>query len=355
MENSLVTEVYIIAREYSQARNSKSKWRLFRKPALSVPTAHIELQATNGEDMLAVIYKEHLKMIDGYLLSNLYKKLVLKRNENVFKAFLSLWNLINPYKLAGISQRIYKIIYEVTYETVFDIDTQDVPIKSMITQDMKIDLGDNDYIGLSDFYDGFFEFIDAFTKSYLAVEYTRLIKSIHGYLLTSKKFNNLNLLSRLHLKDTFKPHYQSWMYPFLKQDEIPYQKSHKTIPSLFKTSLGTLKISERLLKGSNFSKEKTTGDILAKKIEYLINTRKDLKTSNKPRTAGSLVDLRKLSKKRRSSLIELDHLNLVSPLSVNIKRSRRSSSLLEDIIEGRKNYFRRISSQENAGRDITNA
>lgn len=145
------------------------------------------------------------------------------------------------------------------------------------------------------------------------------------------------------------------MYPFLKQDEIPYQKSHKTIPSLFKTSLGTLKISERLLKGSNFSKEKTTGDILAKKIEYLINTRKDLKTSNKPRTAGSLVDLRKLSKKRRSSLIELDHLNLVSPLSVNIKRSRRSSSLLEDIIEGRKNYFRRISSQENAGRDITNA
>mmetsp|Transcript_2907 Transcript_2907/g.2625 ORF Transcript_2907/g.2625 Transcript_2907/m.2625 type:complete len:143 (+) Transcript_2907:471-899(+) len=136
------------------------------------------------------------------------------------------------------------------------------------------------------------------------------------------------------------------MIQYIRPEEIPYQALN--IPSMFKGPIGNIKVSERLLKGNLNTREKSS-DILSKKIDMLINSKekRSLRSSCKPRSSGyisfgSSGQLR--PKKRRSSSIEADHLDVVSPLSIAIKKSRRNSCLLEEIIEGRKNYFRRVSS-----------
>ncbi|CAG9327070.1 unnamed protein product [Blepharisma stoltei] len=350
MENALVAEVHIITREYSTSRSNKNKWRVFRKTATPPPTSIIDYQPTSGEDMLAIIYQKKLDVVDGYLFSHLYKRLMLKRNEVLFKTFLSLWNLINPIKMPGISKKVYFSLYEIIYVEILNASTEEQSVKSMVLTDMKIDFGDSECLGLSDFYDGFFECLDTFTRSTLVIEYVRVLKQIHGHLLKSQWFNQLNLSGRLHYKEGAKPQYSPWMIQYFKPEESLFHKSSaRSIPSLFKAPIGSVRISERLLKGSVFSREKSSGDILSKKIEMLINPKesRNLRSSNKPRTAGqnSFGNSSFKPKNRRLRSIEIDHLDVVSPLSIAIKKSRKNSSLLEEIIEGRRNYFRRVSSQ----------
>mmetsp|Transcript_2907 Transcript_2907/g.2626 ORF Transcript_2907/g.2626 Transcript_2907/m.2626 type:complete len:89 (+) Transcript_2907:135-401(+) len=88
--------------------------------------------------------------------------------------------------MPGISRKVYISIYEIIYLEILNASTEEISAKSMAATDMKIDFGDSECLGLTDFYDGLFECLDTFTRSCLSVEYVRLMKTIYGSLIKSQ-------------------------------------------------------------------------------------------------------------------------------------------------------------------------
>lgn len=86
--------------------------------------------------------------------------------------------MLNPFHIAGITKEVLHNLYVFIYTTYFpDLFDQEIANKTA-KHDIKIDFSRKEWLGLADFYDGFFECVDKMTKSNLATEYVRFVKSV---------------------------------------------------------------------------------------------------------------------------------------------------------------------------------
>ena len=208
MEN-LLTDIEILARPYSSYRGG-SKWRSIRQPA------EYQENTVTSDGTFVKIYRNSLHVLDFYLISQIVKRLEIKKSKSIFQFFLKLWKKVNPAALRSISSEIYQIIIEVMYKLHPQSLGNPGLMTSNLEMDLKIDFSSKLGITFAEFYDIIFEIIDTLAKSFLINEYCRIIQSTCKIIDESPHFNSTNLYSKRHLKESQRLSYYPWMQSILQ-------------------------------------------------------------------------------------------------------------------------------------------
>jgi hypothetical protein len=312
MEN-LASDIEILKRDYSVFRIS-SKWRSYRFSSKS-----LEL------DSLAEVYikitRPSIAVVDYYTLPSLQKRQEIKRSASLLSEIQKLWLGINPGNLRAISKQVYLVVVESLY-TQFKIaqgNPNVVPV--CLAQDTDIDFKDRANLTFAEFYDIIFEIIDSLSKSTLVSEYSRLVFLNKVNLLNSEDLISLNLYSKLHLSDTYRVSFHQWMqkssrFPspdrLVKLPEI--SKVHST-PSLAPKFLSRIKV--RVMRDNM-------------PIKWDLQKLIDRKARSPARSITPL-----LSSLHKSSSSKKVENKKKSPFSITPIKERKSTFLLEEIIEER--------------------
>lgn len=327
MDSILLEEGHILSRNYSSLRTGVKKWRSFKSEEPNAQKIRSSKDTINS-----IIYiSRNGTSVEGYKSSNLYKRSQLRRNFIIFKCTQYLWELINPFKLVGISEKIYHNLYLALCQYTLKDNFNETLADQHINTDKKIDFGANSWLNFSHFYDGFFEFIDSNTNGTSAIEYIRLIKTLTSVIQDMKWSLRLNLYSKLHIPNDIKATYHPWMMEYIKSQDGPFKK-FEDVPNLIKQP-NDIQISERLLVKKPL-KPVDRENFNVRKLEQMMNMNlmKEYKHGN--RGAQSQVRLRNPDKK--TSTYYSNHLEKISPLSTILKHSRSRQDVLEKIIKKRK-------------------
>lgn len=204
IEPYLAHELAVLSREYSYFRSSNNKWKYFQQETNANDSKTLELCEFNSQQ-IAVLQKPRSGMTIGYPTHSIQKRTFIKRSSTLFHPIHKFWRLLNPNNLLGISKQVYKAVYELLYSKSQSSDSEISTVKESTKNDMFIDFSGRQFLPFADFYDGFFAFLDNFTKSTLRNEYYRYVCTAFTQVAESKMFTMLERFSRLHLTSPAKP------------------------------------------------------------------------------------------------------------------------------------------------------
>ncbi|CAG9319995.1 unnamed protein product [Blepharisma stoltei] len=338
LDPTLSKEIVIISRPYSPLRSS-SKWRTSRVPSSSTEWK-IEHEFLYGENFLT-IHRPNVEAADSYSFSQLGKRFAIKQNEQLLWSTFTLWQLINPLNLRAISRVVYLSLFENLYQAFLGSPKSEFA-RDYALNDTNIDFQDRLGITFCEFYDGLFECLDTVTKSGLINEYLRLVKSIYTDMSQASWFTALNLYSKLHLSESPRTGYSGWMIRIFKEHQILNQ--NLKLPDLIRPMTPAKFVVPKLLNRTLPKKDKLEreNEKLIKKIEKItqIASTSKLKSRSKSPLRGHLQVLRTqlTDRSRRDEKKDL-HLNRVSPLSVFPKRGAKETTVVEDVIQHRKDML----------------
>ena len=313
-------EVQSMATEYSAIRGGFSKWRSFKYKTEKIPESEISLQEISDEKYF-LIYSPSKIIIQGILYSSIEKRINIKQSQAYFFSVKKLWDMINPFHLQGIAKKVYHKLLMFIYYNYLNCTTESFQSEEYATEDCEMDFKGEVSLSFIDFYNGFFECVDYFTKSYLVSEYTRFVGNLYERLQSSFWFNDLDLHNKLHVLYN-KQQYLPWMLQFVKTTQ--------TRPMSLVGTPTRIKVSQRLLQKPEHIIDKSENKILEKRINRLSKIQTvPIKYIVLNRSNQSP----ERSKRSRPS-------TRCKPQPKKTMRYRRNSNLLENVIERRKpQYF----------------
>lgn len=327
MDSIILEEAHILSRNYSTLRTKSKKWVFLQ----TTPHNHEKIKfVKDNSETIVLVTKRNLCI--GYQANMLYKRSQIRRNYGVFLSIQRLWELVNPFKLAGISEKVYLNLYLAICKLVLKDSFDQPAIEKLILSDKKQDFGEKSWLGFADFYDSFFEFIDSNTHTESPMEYSRLIKALISGLLDIKWSLSMNLYSKLHIINETRAFYHPWMISYIKSQEIPIKNSDE-VPSLIKLP-DEVPVSSRLLSRRQ-PKPVDRENFNLKKLEKMMNAQflKEFKHGSRCVTQSHA---RLKIPEKRNTTFYANYLDKISPLSSMKKQSRGSSDILEKVIDGRK-------------------
>jgi hypothetical protein len=239
--DEILTEVRIFSKPYSQAHLTFSKWRSYQTKIFPPPESEFSIHEIEGQTF-ALIYRPSLTSIEAFQFDTIVKRTYIKRNELVFNAIRSLWQLLNPFHLPGISKQTYIKFYEFTHFSVLNPNAQLEVYSEVQQKDADLDFASCDSQPFTQFYDTVFENIDAYAKSSLISEYCRIIKRVHTAIKSSAWIKSLDLHNKVHSEGA-KPSFPSWAAGHVKSRSIESQ--YQPVRPLLLTPNVPLRLTER--------------------------------------------------------------------------------------------------------------
>ena len=212
MEAILLKELEALVRPSSLLRRGCSKWAALRLSS-----------ETEGKDLTGymLIPLPEEACILAFQLDSLRARLQVKRTQVVFLAIYSIWRLVNPFTLKGISKGVYSSLLLALYSRVFALNEDYPDLPALISLDIAQDFAQFPALVFSEFYNGVFAAVDSCTKSKLASEYVRALNKLADTLNNSDWMDNKDLHNRLHVKADLPPGYEGWMKPLLRSIHVP--------------------------------------------------------------------------------------------------------------------------------------
>ena len=227
--NVIAYDLKIVSRNYSALRQIHDKWRTDEYGALSA---------------CMMTYRSSIKRSPGF-----------------FNSFLEFWNIINPFKLKGISKSLYFAVTDYIYQEFCKIDDSQRP--GLIKQDLEVDFKGRNSLTFCEMFDSMFELVDKLSKTKLVSDYIRIVQSISEKIQSDEILKYFNLSGKMHLTDSPRGSYHKWMLNILHRKEQKSGKRAKPVktPKLLsrpskKSSLkdATLKKIRKMI---DFSQQKT--------------------------------------------------------------------------------------------------
>lgn len=323
--DEIVAEIKVFSRNYSRCHSVLSKWRSYKTKISGAPDHAISVHEIDGK-LYALIYRPMLECIEAFQFDVFAKRILIKRNEILFREVKSLWKLLNPFHLAGISKQVYAKFYEFIHFHVLDSNSPTEDSEKVVKNDLEIDFRSAKVQNFADFYDSLFENIDLYTKSTLVNEYCRVLKRVISEVKHSNWIKNTDLHSKLHTEG-IKPLFPQWATLHLRvksndfqlgQMRNTFQTVHLPMRLLSTTAKKPQKSQMRNTKYENMvspwnEREKPRPKIL-KKVPELISA--DPAHSTKAEVANPII--KKLKPFKDKKLIEqIIHSQLEK--TVNIK------------------------------------
>lgn len=336
MDSEFLEEAEYLGRPYSILRTTGQKWKFLTSEKQNSNLITVQKQFSSTE-----IQINKNQNLDVYKPSRLNKRSQIRKNPALFKVFQLVWESINPFRLCGISDKVYFHFFFLAYKQT-KRDNLEI-LERNILIDKKVDFGQKTWLGFAELYDSVFEFLDAYTKSTASIEYIFLLKSILLALQDSKWCSSINLYSKLHLTPYAKPVYHPWMIHLIKAQEKKFFKEQ--VPDLIKNP-SEVHVSERLLKKKTM-KPVDRENFNVRKLEKMMNAQliKGFKQGVNRCATQNTARLRMTEKK--ISTFYYNHLQKISPLSCILKQSRSKGNILEKVIDGRKTMnFKMLSQKE---------
>lgn len=343
---STVSELRIITKDYSPMRDASNKWSGQRQSYTPTLPAYKTLEYT--DDMIISTNRQTSSSRASITSNILHKREAIKQHPLVYYAVQDLWQLLNPFHLRGISKEVYIKVNEFIYTSVFNSIGEIPTARKFAERDAECDFGSCSFIVFSEFYDSIFELVDAYTRSTLVSEYTRVLKNINQSIHNSLMYTSLNLHSKLHLKhdDGSKVSYKPWMLALSTAGE------EEKLPALLRERGNTEFVKgapNNLAQRRSLSRKKSDDGTVSRYIkrfqiidQRLANSRSQLSKTPSRTSAFHKVPSERSALSSRiapSEKIRSDYLSRVSPLSVMHRKSaHRTADLLEKVIQDRKLY-----------------
>jgi hypothetical protein len=312
----VLAEATLLTVDYSPLRSGFSKWRSFKYRTEQLPDSPVTLQEIS-DDRYFLLYSSKKALIQGVLFSGVEKRLSIKKSKLFFFSVKKLWDLLNPFHLPGISKKVYVHLLVFIYFHLLSL-TNDIAVsEEHALEDCEVDFRGEQCLGFVGFYEGVFECVDYFTKSYLVTEYARLLALLIERLESSFWFNGLDLHNKLHVEGA-QENSLPWMQAYLK----PAVKRPRALLS----SPGRVKVSQRLLQKKEFLIDKSENVILEKRINKLSRMQSvPIKYIVLNRNCASSERSRQSRPATRGK-----------PTPKRMLKFRKNSHILEDVIENRK-------------------
>ena len=322
--DEIVAELKIFTRNYSQCRSNFSKWRSYKIKISEIPDKALAIHDIEGK-LYALIYREFLHSIEAFQFTTFMKRILIKRNEHLFKEVQNLWKLLNPFHLSGISKQVYTKFYEFIHFSVLDSNSPIEDYEKVLKTDAEIDFNNLDVQNFSEFYDTLFENIDAYTKSTLVNEYCRALKRICSEVKRSSWIKSLDLHNKLHTEGV-KPQYPPWALPHLRG------KSFESPPQIMRNTLLTATVPTRLTaktykKTENLRMNET-------RYERMVSPWSECeKTGQRTVTPIKLVEIKQKKNKGYMQISSKNETNL-TPNNIKLK-AFKDKKLIEKIVQDR--------------------
>ena len=327
MDTCVFEEAKILTRDYSLIRTSKKKWRVSHKIQSTQDSITFPQENPN-----IVLISRNLLQVEGYTLKSLHKRSQLRRNPHLLKSILYFWNKINPFNLLGISEKVYKTLFDILYSKLVKDSFDQQERERMVRTDTGIDFAGKSFLPFCEFYDGIFEFIDSNTRSKLLSEYCYFSNQLINFCEDSGWSDGLNLYSKIHINGKAQV-YSPWMQDILKVNKNKTQ----VIPQMLRTS-GNIRVSPRLLSQKKF-KPVDRDNFNIRKLEKIMSE-KILKRRFKPdslKSPSTNLRLKIKPQDRKAMTFYSNYIEKISPISSLHSTSRSKNSILECVINGRKN------------------
>lgn len=306
-------EVQCLATEYSPIRMGYSKWRTFKYKNDTPPESKIRVETVSNEKYF-LIYSSVTQTTEGIPSVNIEKRIAIKQNKLLYNSVKSLWDMINPFHLQGISKKVYIRLYTFIYLHYLNCVSEAGQAEEYASKDSLIDFNGENSLDFVGFYLGLFECVDRFTKSTLVNEYSRFLNTLQDKLEDCFWFNGLDLHNRLHIK--------SCSTSCAPQSAKSNRSKHVNLFNI----RNSIKISDRLLYVPEHIIDKSENKILEKRMNRLSRMQS---VPIKYIVLNRSLQSPERSKKSRPSTRE-------KPQPKKNMRYRRNSNILEDIIENRK-------------------
>lgn len=361
IEASIHHELMILLRDYSPMRRSRMKWVYSSTETTEVPQNPIEIVGSQGKGF-AVIYRSSTHSLEKYHLDTLNKRICIKRALSLFYAIQQLWKFLNPFHLKALSKELCVKLNEYICTNFKPEPTSNTSYAlKYALNDVDIDFEGKNYILFGDFYDSIFEALDNISKSYLVNEYVRLVRNIQDSLIQAPWFNTLQLHSKTHIPDIHKTTHQAWMIHLLRDSNLTtpktFCKENKMSKSSrqFRTIKSSRTLPDTLPNRVSISRERIDIDHVTRTIMRFKRMNRDIQSEKAFRKSSYRIPekpvttpLQSLSK-RNSLQIQLKTQRLFqsSPISTHLRGGKRSSKILENVIEGRQTFKQKFLDQDN--------
>ena len=336
----MLEEIEMLTKPYSKLRTNSKKWKIFSRNEITDQSVHTYKEAGTT----IVVLSRTLGVVDGYKAKLLFRRGLLRRNPGLFKIIHDLWELINPFKLSGISQKVYQNIFTAIYKIVLK-DSYDLnEIENCVNIDRNVDFSGRTWLGFADFYYGMFEYLDSCTKSMLSTELTQFLKTLCVALQDKKWSFNVNLYTKVHTQSEIRPLVHGWMVDLIKRLEGKGKKSEE-VPNLIRFP-NEIRVSERLLtRKPRKPVDRENFNVI--KLEKMMNMQLLREYKQQGFRGFTQSQSRTKFQEKKPFTYYSNYLEKINPLSCMIKQSRSRSSVLEKVIEGRKTInFKSYSQKE---------
>ena len=361
LEASIHHELMILLRDYSLMRRSRMKWVYSSTETTEVPQNLIEIVGLQGKGF-AVMYRNSTHSLEKYHLDTLNKRISIKRALRLFYAIQQLWKLLNPFHLKALSKELYLKLNEYICNNFKPEPTSNtINALKYAQNDVDIDFDGKNYLLFGDFYDSIFEALDNISKSYLVNEYVRLVRNIQDILVHAPWFNTLQLHSKTHIPEIHKPTHQVWMINLLRDCTLNspkrFSKENQMSKSSrqFRTSKSSRTLPDTLLNRVNISRERIDLDHVTRTIIRFRRMNRDIQSEKAFRKKSLHIPEKPVGTSlqsfpnRNSVQIQLKTQRLFqsSPISTHLRGGKRSSKILENVIEGRQTFNQKFLDQDN--------
>lgn len=216
LEAAVLKELRLIARNYSFLRRSWHKWRHFNQKVILPPPKLIEFNHKHNRAIFAVVYRPLTKMLEGYPLPSITKRLSIKRSSELFSTVLDLWNKLQPPNEKTMSRNNYIIFNEFLYFDILRATADRETARKCAIMDAAIDYGNEFRMVFCEFYDAMFEVIDNCTNGKSVGEYVDLVRAILHELNEDAWQGFHHEVSEMNATEHMKPSYYRWMKSLLK-------------------------------------------------------------------------------------------------------------------------------------------
>jgi hypothetical protein len=361
IEASIHHELMILLRDYSPMRRSRMKWVYSSTETTEVPHNPIEIMGLHGKGF-AVIYRSSTHSLEKYHLETLNKRISIKRALSLFYGIQQLWKFLNPFHLKALSKELCVKLNEYICANFKPEPTSNTSnaLKYSLN-DVDIDFEGKNYLLFGDFYDSIFEVLDNISKSYLVNEYVRLVRNIQDSLIQAPWFNTLQLHSKAHIPEIHKPTHQGWMINLLRDSNLntpkKFSKENQMSRSSrqFRTFKSSRTLPDTLLNRVSISRERIDIDHVTRTIMRFKRMNRDIQSEKAFRKSSLHITekpvgtpLQSLSKRNSLQIqIKTQRLLQSSPISTYLRGGKRSSKILENVIEGRQTFMQKFLEQDN--------
>ena len=334
MDLALEREVIDLSRLHSPLRPNPTKWSSLQLASRLKSGLSYEIRDLDGQ-RLGLISNPNTGVVIGYRIEALQARLNLKRENMMFLAIYSLWKLVNPFTLKGITKVVYKSMLKTLYVSVLNREESDQDLDFMISKDVETDFDGHEALVFSEFYHAVFGCVDSVTRSRLLSEYARLMNKLAEAVSTAKWIFSADLHSRRHLmeKKELPKSYEGWMREMLQQFRAPRISPAPGVKRKYTPQSSPPRTAYRHSTAIRLS---TVPSIPKDKdpslSRPLFNTLRP--SISRPRHRSSR-HIEAAPPKHTNRFRLLRHLSLISPLSKIARATKRHPQVLEDILHKR--------------------